>query len=204
MGGRVTPEQEAALEVLSRALGGDAYLVGGVAVASRLHHRTSRDLDVFTSEDPSARTDALLALSGVRLLARSEGSLQLEILGVPVSVLRYGYPLLAPPERAQGLAVPVASFEDLVAMKLSAIAGRGTKRDFWDLHLLLESEKLELAQALELFERKFVDSDRGHVVRALAYFGDAEREPMPLGLDATTWSAIQAAFRARVRGLDAS
>jgi predicted nucleotidyltransferase component of viral defense system len=52
-------------------------------------------------------------------------------------LIEYRYPLLAPPELRAGLPVPVASLDDLASMKLSAIAGRGAARDFWDLHTIV-------------------------------------------------------------------
>ncbi|WP_437635786.1 hypothetical protein [Sorangium sp. So ce854] len=123
--------QRTALEVLARAVEPSTYLAGGVAVALRLHHRQSRDLDLFTAEyDPASLVPALVDPS-IRVLTRVEGTLYLEVGGVPASILRYGYPLLGPPEPLPGIPLPVASLDDLEFMKLSAIAGRGARRDFW-------------------------------------------------------------------------
>jgi hypothetical protein len=114
------------------------------------------------------------------------------------------YPLLAPAELAPELGTRVASLEDLTGMKLSAIAARGAARDFWDLHTLLKGGTGggTLAGALELYGRKFAAHDIGHVVRALAYFGDADAAPLPSGLDPARWTAIKAWFAAAVRVLD--
>lgn len=46
----ITPRQRAALEKLAPVLGADFYLVGGVAVAAHLGHRTSRDIDLSRPE----------------------------------------------------------------------------------------------------------------------------------------------------------
>jgi hypothetical protein len=116
--------QRTALEVLARAVEPSTYLAGGVAVALRLHHRQSRDLDLFTAEsDPAALVSALVDPT-IRVLTRAEGTLYLEVGGVPASILRYCYPLLGPPECLSGIPLPVASLDDLECMKLSAIAGR--------------------------------------------------------------------------------
>ena len=72
--------------------------------------------------------------------------------------------------------------QHLTAMKLSAIAGRGSAKDFWDLHALLATRGIPLSEALSEFEHKFSAHDLGSVVRSLAYFGDADAEPLPLGL----------------------
>ena len=96
--------------------------------------------------------------------------------GVQVSFFGYGYPtLLAPDEPAPGL-LPLASIPDIAAMKLAAIASRGSRKDFVDLWFLLE-DHMSLGQALDAFRQKYEMADLGHVVRALVYFDDADSEP---------------------------
>jgi hypothetical protein len=191
--------QVAALARLSQLLPPDAYLAGGVAIAARLHHRTSRDLDWFVTEsDPLALADALGA-AGARIVSRADGTLYVELAGVPVSIIRYTYPLLEPTEALLG--VRVASLEDLACMKLSAIASRGKARDFWDLHEILTHTGRTLEGLLEAYRRKYAQHDVGHVVRSLVYFGDAEAEPLPSGLSPGRWDDIQRDLRARVLAL---
>ncbi len=198
----LSPEQEHALEVLAPALPADAYLAGGVAVALHLGHRHSRDLDVFTvSSDPSAVVDALASRSDLRVTTNRAGTVYLELGGVPVSVIRHPYPLLKPAVRGTNSTVPIASTTDLTAMKLQAIATRGAARDFWDLHQLLRLRGVTLVQALSDFSQRYPTADVGHVVRSLAYFGDAASAPLPSGLDATHWAAIRHDFEAWVRAL---
>ncbi|WP_437762069.1 nucleotidyl transferase AbiEii/AbiGii toxin family protein [Sorangium sp. So ce281] len=191
--------QRTALEVLARAVEPSTYLAGGVAVALRLQHRQSRDLDLFTAEsDPAALVSALVDPT-IRVLTRAEGTLYLEVGGVPASILRYCYPLLGPPECLSGIPLPVASLDDLECMKLSAIAGRGARRDFWDLHALLTSRGRSVGQALDAYARKYATEDVGHVVRSLAYFADAEAEPMPAGMTEERWTQIRSDLVAWVR-----
>jgi hypothetical protein len=197
----ISDAQRAALEVLAAVVDPSTYLGGGVAVALRLAHRQSRDLDLFVpATDPVAIAPALEQPS-IRILTRAEGTLHLEVSGVPASLLRYQYPLLQPPERIPGIPVPVASVPDLMCMKLSAIAGRGARRDFWDLHGLLTSRGQGLREALDAYKQKYATEDVGHVVRSLVYFEDAESEPMPTGLTEERWEAIKADLRAWVRRL---
>jgi hypothetical protein len=88
-------------------------------------------------------------------------------------------------------------------MKLAAIAGRGAAKDFWDLDSLLAHGVAggSLGIALELFARKYPQVDAGHVVRSLAYFGEADAAPLPRGLDAAAWAALKDRVRARVTTL---
>jgi len=204
MGGGVTealtPAQRAALGSLVGAIDPAAYyLAGGVAVALRLHHRGSRDLDLFTlSADPSALAEPFGDPSIV-VVSRSQGTLHLTVGGIPASLLRYRYPLLSPPEALAGVPVAVASLDDLECMKLSAIAGRGAARDFWDLHALLEARSRSLGEALDGYRRKYASEDIGHVVRSLVYFAAAAAEPMPAGLTGALWTRIKADLTAWVR-----
>src|SRR5262249_32955324 len=147
--------QRTALEKLAEVLDPSTYLAGGVAVALRLGHRRSRDLDLFVpASDPVPLAQAL-ASRGAHIGSPAEGTPHPELAGVPASLLSYRYPLLSPPEVLPGIAVPVASLDDLECMKLAAIAGRGAARDFWDLHALLVARHRSLGEALDAYRRKY-------------------------------------------------
>ena len=200
-GGAISDAQRGALRVLGRLLPQSAYLAGGVAVAARFGHRHSRDLDWFLpDQDPLALVDAA-ASAGARIVSRAEGTLYLDVGGVPTSVIRYAYPLLRPTELLDDLKVQAASLDDLACMKLSAIANRGKARDFWDLSEILDRQGQSLAEVLDGYRRKYRQEDIGHVIRSLAYFADADAEPMPEGLPAEQWSEIKSEFRRRVLAL---
>jgi len=134
---------------------------------------------------------------------RARGTVHLEVGGVPVSILSYRYPLLSRPRTTEDLPVPVAAPDDLVCMKVSAIAGRGAAKDFWDLDELLGMGigGGALAGVLELYRRKFPVDDVGHAIRSLAYFGDADAAPLPRGLTPERWDEIKTAMRRRVKAL---
>ena len=116
-------------------------------------------------------------------------------------MIRHRYPLLSAAGSVEGSAVPVASLEDLTAMKLQAIATRGAARDFWDLHALLGHRGIPLASALDEFSRRYPTDDLGHVVRSLVYFGDADAAPLPRGLDAVHWAQIRSDLERWVEAL---
>ena len=139
----------------------------------------------------------------MRVVGRARGTLHLEVYGVPSSILSYRYRLLKGTEERPGLAVRVASADDLACMKISAIAGRGLAKDFWDLHEMLEHgvARGELTLLLEEYALKFPVEDIGHAVRSLAYFGDADAPPLPAGLSAEHWATIKATFQRMVRSL---
>lgn len=202
----VTADQQKALAALRGALPADAYLAGGVAIAAVLHHRVSRDLDFFLPRDfdPEPMSERLSAdVSGLTVTSSAPGTLYFEIHSVPTSLIAYRYPLLFQPVRSPELAVPVASLEDLACMKLSAIAARGMARDFWDLHALLARGVAagSLERALDLYRTKYTADDIGHVIRSLAYFGDADAAPLPRGLSPADWLGVKHEFERRVAAL---
>jgi hypothetical protein len=111
--------------------------------------------------------------------------------------------LLATTESRTGIAVPIASREDLACMKISAIAGRGAAKDFWDLDVILQHGVAngDLSLLLGAYARKFPVEDVGHAVRSLAYFGEADAAPLPLGLSAEGWRTIKDSFAKTVLAL---
>lgn len=192
-------EQQRALERLSAipALAG-YYLAGGSAVAYHLGHRRSRDVDLFSpggGADLDRVADAVTATGqDARMLGRTDAALRLVVCGAAVDVVDYAHPLLEPPVSSE-LGFPVAGLLDLATMKLAAITRRGLRRDFWDLHAILASG-LTLAAAVDAYRRRFAvaAADLYHVLRALTYFVDAERDPLPDGLTLGHWQRIKATF----------
>ena len=60
-------------------------------------------------------------------------------------------------------------------MKLLAVAQRGTKKDFIDVHAL--SRRMPLARMLDCYQRRFGVSDTSCILAGLCFFDDAESEP---------------------------
>ena len=84
---------------------------------------------------------------------------------------------------------------DIAAMKVEAVAGRGSRKDFVDLRMLCATG-LGLDEILDAFDRKYGTGrvERYHRLRALAYFEDAERQPMPEMLTAFEWDEAKRFF----------
>ena len=68
--------------------------------------------------------------------------------------------------------IRLAGFKDIAAMKLAAGTGRGTKKDFVDLHLLLGY--FTLKEMLTFYDKKYTDGSVMLVLRSLTYFDDAD------------------------------
>jgi len=180
------------------------HLAGGTAVAIRLVHRRSEDFDWF-AEAPSLPVETLapeLARRGlaVEVEQTSAGTLHGRLDGVRVTFLLYRYPTLEPLQAWDSYGCRVASLRDLAVMKLSAISQRGSRKDFLDLHALLEAG-LTLPAMLDDYRRRFEVRDILPVLYGLAYFDDAEREPEPLLLKPRPWAAVKDDIRRLARGL---
>lgn len=178
------------------------HLVGGTAVALVFGHRRSVDLDWFTGEwmgDALVLARALRE-EGIELTVETvaRGTLHGSVDRVRVSLLEYPYPLLAPLAPLGESGALRASLDDLSSMKLSAIAQRGARKDFVDLYALLERHR-PLPDLIDRYRAKYETSDVGHLLSALAYFDDAEREPMPRMLWPVGWRTIRSTIRAAVR-----
>jgi hypothetical protein len=88
----------------------------------------------------------------------------------------------------------MASLDDLAAMKLSAIAQRGKRKDFVDIYAL-SIKHASLAQMLECYKLRFATREIAHILYGLSYFDDAEKSPMPEMLWQVKWPAIKAHLR---------
>jgi predicted nucleotidyltransferase component of viral defense system len=81
------------------------------------------------------------------------------------------------------------SLEDIAAMKLNAVANRGAKKDFYDIHALLTI--FSLSELIGFFEKKYQKMNSFTVVKSLAYFDDADLEPDPMSLMESPWDQIK-------------
>lgn len=166
------------------------YLAGGTGLAMQLGHRVSVDLDFFTDKYPPMSTLlSMLTALDFKVLMQDFNSIDGEIDGVKVSFLEYRYPLLEPVTVWNE--VGVASVRDIGAMKLAAIASRGSKKDFVDFWQLLKERKLE--ELIADFEKKFtgVDYSLIHLKKSLVYFVDADLEEMPKMLVDCSWEKVK-------------
>jgi predicted nucleotidyltransferase component of viral defense system len=181
----------------------DFYLAGGTALALLEGHRVSVDLDLFSPsfDDPEAVQMTLEKVHPDAVMtSMSPRTLYLQVQDTQVSLFGYSYPLVASLLRPDDSLLPLASREDIAAMKLAAIASRGSRKDFIDLWLLA-TRYWPLSDCLELYRKKYAARDIGHVVRSLTYFDDADEEPPLRLLIDVDWEEIKLDLVGRVREL---
>ena len=181
--------------------------MGGTAVAIHLGHRQSADLDWFRSdpiEDPLPLAGELsVAGPQWRVEGLAPGTLHARVDHIAVSLLRYAHPLLAPLVDWPEYGCQLASLEDLGCMKLVAIAQRGAKKDFFDLHALLRTGQT-LPGLLQAFARKYPRVDTAPVLVGLCYFDDADLEPDPVCLTSPAWETVREEIREATRSVIAT
>lgn len=174
--------------LIAQAVLEDFALGGGTSLALRFGHRLSVDLDFFTEREFSPDgLFAKVALEEATVIGRAKNSLTVDVNGVKLDLLRHAYRMLAPTERIDG--VPLVSLPDMAAMKLNAIANRGSKKDFYDVSELLGH--FTIRQMIDFFTRKYPATDPFTVIRSLAWFEDAEMEPDPVPLQGQDWGRVK-------------
>ena len=87
-------------------------------------------------------------------------------------------------------------------MKVIAIGGRGSRKDFVDLYFYFRTGG-SLEAVFDMIRRRFVaiDFNEYHLLRSLTFFEDAETEPMPRMLRRVTWRDIKKTIVAEARRL---
>jgi hypothetical protein len=168
-------------------------LVGGTALALQLGHRKSIDIDLFgkIDSDELAISKELDKIGSVTRLKKSENINIYTINGIKVDIVNYHYKWLEKPIIEDNLIL--ADKKDIAAMKLSAITGRGLKKDFIDLFFLLKHYNLK--QMLGFYNQKYYDGSIFMVLKSLSYFDDANNDESPVMLKQENWENIKEYIR---------
>ena len=160
-------------------------LVGGTALALQIGHRKSVDLDFFASEDEL--TMALEQIGSLVVLKESPHIHIYQLNNVKIDVVDYQYSWIDDAVVMQG--IRMASLRDIAAMKITAIIGRGTKKDFIDIAFLLQ--RFSINKILDFYSQKYPDGSTFMAMKSLAYFDDAEEDIMPYMLTDISWEKIK-------------
>lgn len=164
-------------------------LVGGTALALQLGHRKSIDLDIFGAIDCESEVlkDAIKEVASLKVIKESPHIHIYIIDGIKVDIVNYKYQWLDKPIVKQGICM--AGLKDIAAMKVTAIIGRGTKKDFIDIAFLLH--RFSLDEILGFYSVKYDDGSVFMAMKSLAYFDDAEKDPMPDMFANQSWKQIK-------------
>ncbi len=164
-------------------------LVGGTSLALQYGHRQSVDLDLFGQ----VRFDSLeirqtLHKMGKLTVVRETPDIKIYFLdGIKVDIVNYAYPWID--DVVEEDSIRLASDKDIAAMKISAIEGRGSKKDFIDLYFLLKHYTLQ--EILDFYCRKYPENSVFRAILSLAYFDDADAQMMPVMFTDNSWEEIK-------------
>ena len=168
----------------------DMRLVGGTAHALQYGHRRSVDLDFFgkTTGDVDELTEELKASVGeLTLLSASKTIRAYNIQNIKVDIVNYSYGWIDDAVEADG--INLASPKDIAAMKVNAVIGRGTKKDFVDIYYLLQHFSFE--QLIQFYMQKYTDGSEYRALLSMTYFGDADPQPMPYMFFDVRWETMK-------------
>ncbi|MBN1270450.1 MAG: hypothetical protein JXB04_12740 [Kiritimatiellae bacterium] len=133
-------------------------LAGGTGLALLKGHRLSEDLGYFRTDDLDVRAlHGVLARHGrYETLQEADHTLTVIIGHTKLSFFRVPDPFLF--ERVPYRFFDLADARDIALMKLAAISGRGSRRDFVELYTILR-DKPTLREYFDYLPRKY-GSDR--------------------------------------------
>ena len=181
------------------------YLAGGSALALRLGHRVSVDLDFFSDVDEvgdDSRAEIVAIFKQHRtteVLENVFGNLLMKVEGTHIGFFSYGYPLLEPPTEVLG--VRVAGLLDIGMMKLDALISRGARKDYYDLYFIAQQVPLE-----EMLHQGPVKYPYAHdyemmALTSLTDFDNADRDVAVETFDRLSWETVKEFFVAEARRL---
>ena len=174
-------------------------LVGGTSLALQLGHRKSVDLDFFghMPYDTNALLAMLKPLGEVIVLKDSTNIHIFLVNGIKVDFVNFDFAWRQEALITEGLRL--AQLEDIAAMKITAVVGRGTKKDFIDVANLLKI--YSLSQILRFYESKYPNASAFMAMKSLLYFEDAEHDAMPVMIIPQTWKEVKTVVTEAVNGM---
>ena len=175
----------------------DCRLVGGTALALQYGHRTSVDLDFFGSfgNEEDKLFTVLQPYAEVRRVKDSPNIKIFFMDDVKVDFVNYSiYPWIDDAVEEDGLRL--ASPKDIAAMKINAIEGRGSKKDFIDIYSLLQHYSLD--ELLKFYSQKYPNYSIYRALMSLTYFADADPKDTPTLFMDVTWGEMKTFIKQKV------
>jgi len=165
------------------------FLAGGTSLALQIGHRKSIDLDLFGTVEPDdiSIPNTLKSIGNIQLIKKTPNILIYIVNGIKVDIVNYSYPWIDTACREDQLRL--AGKKDIAAMKLAAITGRGSRKDFVDLYFLLQ--EFSLREMLSFYDQKYFDGSSFLVLKSLTYFDDAESDPQLIMLKEADWKKVK-------------
>lgn len=175
-------------------------LVGGTSLSLLLGHRISVDIDLFTdSEYDSIDFDMLdklflesfdyvdIGYAGNKGFGKSYyiGTQKTDSIKVD---LFYTDPFILPISEIEN--IRLSRLGEIVAMKLEIIGQNGRKKDFWDIHELMDH--FTWSEMLDFYHKRYPHGHkREEIITKLTDFNNADTDPDPICLKEKHWELIK-------------
>jgi len=178
----------------------DFRLVGGTSLSLQLGHRQSIDIDLFTDRMYES-VDFKLIDGYLRKHYAYVDTFETNIVGMEKSYyignsnndcikldLFYTDQFIRPFLLKDGLRL--ASLEEIAAMKIDVVSRGGRKKDFWDIHELMEVFSIETM--LRIHEERYPYShDKQAIITNFSSFEIADADFDPICLRRKYWEIIK-------------
>jgi len=177
-------------------------LVGGTALSLQIGHRESIDIDLFSDAEYGT-----INFEEIETFLKTNFN-YVDSLNVPPAIgkayfigedkdntvkldIFYTDSFIQPYLEIEG--IRLATIEEIIAMKLDVIQRVGRKKDFWDLHDLLDSHTIN--QMIELHNLRYpYTHDRNIILQNFTNFEQAEDDLTPICYRGKYWEFIKEDF----------
>ena len=194
--------QEILLQLMQSNVFADFRLVGGTALSLQIGHRESIDIDLFSDAEYGTLdfnviesylkenflyvdfSDTIPAIGKSYFIGENrEHAVKLD--------LYYTDNYIQPAIDIDG--IRMATIEEIIAMKLDVVQSGGRKKDFWDLHELLQSYSIR--QMLDLHEQRYpYTHDANLLIQNFTSFDQADEDFSPICFKGKYWEFIKEDF----------
>lgn len=182
-------------------------LVGGTALSLQIGHRESIDIDLFSDVDYGT-----LNFNEIEDFLKSNFR-YVDFLKVPTAMGKayfigenkdntvkldvfYTDTYIQPFIEKDG--IRMATIEEIIAMKVDIVQRGGRKKDFWDLHDLLDSHSI--TQMIDLHEQRYPYShDKDLIIQNFTNFEQADDDFDPICYKGKYWEFIKEDFEEKIK-----
>lgn len=190
------------LQLMKSDVFNDFRLVGGTALSLQIGHRESIDIDLFSDVEYGT-----LNFKKIEDFLKSNFE-YVDFLNVPPAMgkayfigenkdntvkldIFYTDTYIQPFIEEDG--IRMATIEEIIAMKVDVIQRGGRKKDFWDLHDLLDS--YSIMQMIEFHEQRYPYShDKNLIIQNFTNFDQADDDFDPICYKGKYWEFIKEDF----------
>ena len=201
----VTPLLQSILnDIMQETMFASFLLVGGTSLSLRMGHRKSVDIDLFTNAPYNSLDFTIFEnffqnkypyyyctdTTNIVGFGRSYYIGESEEHSVKVDMF-YHEEINDPCDIIDN--IRIASLDDVTAMKVDVVSRIGRKKDFWDLHELLNTYTIN--EMLELHKKRYeYTHDRNQIIKNFTNFSLADKDISPICLMGKEWELIKLDF----------